>query len=239
MLPTIKKSFFVLVLFLISPIIVMMINWQWHPESINRISEYLFWFTETAGVPWAVLTCLFFTLILAIFMKLNSKKQIVKLILVLVLAMFVGQLIKSVVKTYTAESRPFVLWIETEYRVQDEYFYSLPRSERKEIIKEYISQSPKIPHWLYEHWRNETGYTFPSGHTLFAATWAFLVLMLLNFKRHYIVISTVIAWVILIEISRLGLGMHRPIDLIVGAIIAWPVALLSYYLARLWQIIKE
>lgn len=239
MLPIIKKTFFVLVLFIIAPIIVMTTNWQWQPESLNAVSHYLFWLTETAGVPWALLTCLFFTLLFALLLKVRSKIQIVKLILILVIAMVVGQLVKSAIKTYTAESRPFVLWIEAEYSIQDEYFYSLPRSERKEIIKEYIYQSPKIPHWLYKHWCNETGYTFPSGHTLFAATWAFLALMLLNFKRHYFVISIIIAWVILIEISRLDLGMHRPIDLIVGAIIAWPVALLSYYLARRWQIIKE
>lgn len=234
-----KKIFVTLILFLVVPIAVIAYNWQWQPDSLTSSDRYLFWLTETAGVPWAILTCLFFTLSFIFLLNVKSKRQMIKLILVLIIAMIVGQAIKSAIKTYTAESRPFVLWIEKQYSVKDEYFYSLPRAERKQIITEYVAQSSQIPNWLYQHWRNETGYTFPSGHTLFAATWAFLALLLLNFKRHYIFIGTSIAWVILIEISRLTLGMHRPIDLIVGAIIALPVALLSYYLAKRWRIIEK
>ena len=30
------------------------------------------------------------------------------------------------------------------------------------------------PAWLVHHYENETGYSFPSGHTIFAATWLML-----------------------------------------------------------------
>jgi len=158
---------------------------------------------------------------------------------VLAISVLLGQTIKSIVKNYTAESRPFVLWIEKNYQVDDKYFYSLPRDERQQIIKQYIYQSPKIPNWLYQHWRNETGYTFPSGHTLFAATWAFLALAFLSFKRHRIVIILMITWAVLIEISRITLGMHHPIDVLSGSILAWLIALLAYYFASKLQLLKE
>ncbi|RKS87714.1 phosphatidylglycerophosphatase [Orbus hercynius] len=239
MLSIIKKTLITLAIFLITPITIIAINWQWQPETLNSTSKYLFWITETAGVPWALLSCVFFALLFALCLKLKSPKQLAKLLIILVVAMLLGQAIKSVVKTYTADSRPFVLWIESKYNVDDEYFYSLSRSDRREILKQYIAHSPEIPKWLYQHWRSETGYTFPSGHALFAATWAFLALTLLNFKRYQTIICIIIAWAVLIEMSRIVLGMHRPIDVIVGSIIAWFIAMLSYYLAKRWQLIKE
>lgn len=238
MLSVIKQSLITLAIFLVTPIVIIAINWQWQPESLNNTSEYLFWLTETAGKPWAVLTCVFFVIAFMIILQIKSKMQFIKLLLIFIIAIGLGQLIKSVIKNYTADSRPYVLWIEQNYQIDDDYFYSLPRNERQEIIKMHVYHSPQIPNWLYKHWRNETGYSFPSGHALFAATWAFLALLLLNLKRHYICSSLVIAWAILIEISRIALGMHRPIDVIVGSAIAWGIALFCYYLAIKWRVIK-
>jgi len=239
MFSVIKKTLITLAIFLIVPIFLIVIGWQWQPESLNKASEYLFWLTEMAGMPWAMLTCFILPIIFAICLRIKSKSKFIKLLIVLAISVLLGQTIKSIVKNYTAESRPFVLWIEKNYQVDDKYFYSLPRDERQQIIKQYIYQSPKIPNWLYQHWRNETGYTFPSGHTLFAATWAFLALAFLSFKRHRIVIILMITWAVLIEISRITLGMHHPIDVLSGSILAWLIALLAYYFASKLQLLKE
>ncbi|WP_392563888.1 phosphatase PAP2 family protein [Orbus wheelerorum] len=239
MLPVIKKSFVTLVIFLIVPTFLIVIGWQWQPEALNSSSQYLFWLTQMAGMPWALLTCVILPLVFAFCLRITSLRKFIILLIILALSVLVGQGIKSVVKNYTAESRPFVLWIEKSYQVDDDYFYSLPRDERQQIIKQYVYLSPKIPNWLYQHWRNETGYTFPSGHTLFAATWAFLALIFLNFKRHRIIIILMIMWAILIEISRLALGMHHPIDVISGSILAWLIALLTYYCAAKLHLLEE
>lgn len=224
---------------MITPITMIAINWQWQPSALNLWSKSLFWLTETGSTPWAIFTCVFFAGIFAICMKPKSKMQLIKLVAVLVIAMLAGQIIKSGIKTYTAESRPFVLWIEDTYQVEDDYFYSLPRSERRDLVKEHVAGSTQIPKWLYQHWRNETGYSFPSGHTMFATTWAFLALVLFNFKRKQMVVGLIIGWAVLMEISRVALGMHHASDLIVGSIIAWLVAIFCYYLAKRWRVVDE
>jgi len=48
-----------------------------------------------------------------------------------------------------------------------------------------------------------------------------------------------ITWAVLIEISRITLGMHHPIDVLSGSILAWLIALLAYYFASKLQLLKE
>ncbi|QIQ21200.1 phosphatidylglycerophosphatase B [Zophobihabitans entericus] len=234
----IKKTIIVLAIFLVTPIVALCLNWDWDPNSLNNFSEYLFWITESAGAPWGTLTCVFFFVLFCVLLKLKIKKQIFQVWVLLVAAVLVGQGVKSAIKNYAGESRPFVLWMEKEHEVDDDYFYSLPRVEREELIEEHIAHLNEIPDWLVEHWQNETGYSFPSGHTMFATTWAFLALVLLGFRRHHISVSIIIAWAIVIEISRLALGMHHPIDLILGAILSWLIAIACYFCAKKWHIVE-
>ena len=232
----IKKTIAVLTIFLIIPLSVTAVNWQWQPTSINSTSEYFFWLTETASFPWAIITSgllfLLFCLLLA-----NKTKKTILLLLILVSAMLGGQIIKSLIKQQTAESRPYVLWLAKEYHFNDKQFYSQTRAERKATIEQLLANSNTIPNWLAQHWQNETGYAFPSGHTLFAATWAFLAIALLSFKRHFLIVNAIIIWSLLIETSRLLLGMHYAYDLILGIVLAWVISLICCFYARKWHIV--
>ncbi|WP_267343499.1 MULTISPECIES: phosphatase PAP2 family protein [unclassified Gilliamella] len=154
-------------------------------------------------------------------------------------AILTGQMIKAVIKSQTAESRPYVLWMNKQYQLSDDKFYSLAKSEKKQLIDQLLTNSNMIPTWLREHWQNETGYSFPSGHTLFAVTWAFLAVTLLGFKRHYIVVYMLIIWALLIEISRLCLGMHSPVDLLCGVLVAWIISLICYFYAQKYHIVDN
>ncbi|XKM12523.1 phosphatase PAP2 family protein [Orbaceae bacterium ac157xtp] len=217
----------------------MATSWKWQPQSLNLSSQTFFWLTQTATAPWAAFTGLFFLLLLGFLLKLKTNKQWISLVLVIGFSVLVGQGIKSTIKTMTAESRPFVLWIEEKYSVDDEYFYSLPRAERKALIEQYIYQSPDVPNWLYKHWCNETGYAFPSGHVLFSTTLAFIALLFLNYRRYYGVIALFVIWAILVEISRLVLGMHHPIDVVLGAFIAWILSLSAFLVASKLQLLDR
>lgn len=222
------KSLLILIILLITPLIFLTINWHWQPELLNNYSYYFYWLTETAGSPWSIITCVFFSLIFVLCLKKESKIWLIKLILILAVAIVAGQIIKSGIKNFMAEPRPYVLWMADKYQISDKYFYSLPRMERQALLQVYLQPSSAVPNWLYEHWRTETGYSFPSGHTLFAVTWAFLVFFLLNFKRSYFIIGLIIAWAILVQISRFILGMHYPIDVICSTFIGWMIALFTY-----------
>lgn len=239
MFSILQKSLSVLAIFLITPLAIIIINWHWQPEALNHFSKYLYWVTETAGSPYSIISCGIFSIVFALCLKIHSKSLFLKLIVLLAIAIISGQLIKTVIKNCTTETRPFVSWMESEYQISDQYFYSLPRPERQGLIEDYAQQSSQIPNWLYHHWGKETGYSFPSGHTLFAVTWAFMALFLFNFKRHYLTVSVIIIWALTVLISRLMLGMHHPIDVICSTIIAWIIALCVYQVAVKWRFIER
>ncbi|WP_207626875.1 phosphatase PAP2 family protein [Photorhabdus stackebrandtii] len=66
----------------------------------------------------------------------------------------------------------------------------------------------RIPQWQLTHWKSETGYAFPSGHTLFAASWALLLVGVLWSRRCSILSTIVTAWATSVLISKMALGMH-------------------------------
>lgn len=235
----IKKTIVPLILFLIIPLSVITVNWQWQPTSINNTSKYLFWVTETASFPWAIITSGLFFLLFYLKLVNKNKKTLLLLWLVLVSAMLGGQIIKSIIKQQTAEARPYVIWLDKEFNLNQQQFYSQARAERKANIEKLLANSTMIPRWLSNHWQNETGYAFPSGHTLFAVTWALLAIILLSFKRHFFIVSIITIWSLLIETSRLLLGMHSAYDLILGILLAWLISLICCFYVKKWHIVME
>ncbi|OCG36452.1 hypothetical protein A9G29_00115 [Gilliamella sp. Fer2-1] len=235
----IKKTIAILAIFLIAPLIIIAINWHWQPASLNNTSKYLFLITETASFPWAIITSTILFLVFCLLQSSKTKNKIILLWLLLVSAILSGQIIKHFLKLQTAEPRPYVLWMEKEFNISKQQFYSQTTSEKKEFIQQLFKNSSTIPSWLSYHWQNETSFSFPSGHTLFAVTWAFLALLLLKFKQHYVITSVMIIWSILIEISRLLLGMHSPIDIIASVLIAWIISLICCFCNRKWHIVER
>lgn len=235
----IKKTIATLAIFLVIPLVIIAINWHWQPESLNNTSQFFFVITETASFPWAIITSFVFFILFCLLLNIKTTKKIVLIGILLVGAILTGQMIKAVIKSQTAESRPYVLWMNKQYQLSDDKFYSLAKSEKKQLIDQLLTNSNIIPTWLRQHWQNETGYSFPSGHTLFAVTWAFLAVTLLGFKRHYIVVYMLIIWALLIEISRLCLGMHSPIDLLCGILVAWIISLICYFYAQKYHIVDN
>lgn len=235
----IKKTIATLAIFLVIPLVIIAINWHWQPESLNNTSKFFFVITETASFPWAIITSFVLFILFCLLLNIKTTKKIVLIGILLVGAILTGQMIKAVIKSQTAESRPYVLWMNKQYQLSDDKFYSLTKSEKKQLIDQLLTNSNMIPTWLRQHWQNETGYSFPSGHTLFAVTWAFLAVTLLGFKRHYIVVYMLIIWALLIEISRLCLGMHSPVDLLCGVLVAWIISLICYFYAQKYHIVDN
>ncbi|MCW2482857.1 phosphatase PAP2 family protein, partial [Candidatus Symbiopectobacterium sp. NZEC135] len=116
----------------------------------------------------------------------------------------------------------------------ERYFYSLPRPERARLVAEQLNAQTQIPEWLRAHWQFETGFAFPSGHTLFAATWALLAVGLLWARRHYKTVVVLMVWASGVMGSRLVLGMHWPQDLIAATLMSWVLVVLACTLAQRW-----
>jgi len=74
-----------------------------------------------------------------------------------------------------------------------------------------------------------TGSSFPSGHVQNSATLFFSLAM--YFKKRYLWVLAIVLSV-LMSLSRLFLGLHYPIDVVVGALLGLAVPLLFYVLFK-------
>lgn len=218
---------------LVMPVFVWFIDWTWTPNEDNPILKPLFWMTETASSPWGAITSVVLALWFVWRLRLTFKPGAL-LIAILAVTVVGGQGVKSAIKETMEEPRPFVLWMENEFQLDDHAFYALPRKERARIVEQHLKGEERVPPWLSKHWERETGYSFPSGHTLFTATWALLGIGMLLPRRRYISAVVLMVWAITVAGSRLLLGMHWPEDLIVSVLLSGLFAFLASWAAEYW-----
>ncbi|HCD1274840.1 phosphatidylglycerophosphatase [Citrobacter amalonaticus] len=218
-------------LLLIMPVTVWVSGWSWQPGQDTGWLKAMYWITETVTQPWGIIThvilcgwffwCLRFRL-----------KAAVMLFTILAGAILLGQGVKSWVKERVQEPRPFVIWLEKTHHIPVDEFYTLKRKDRSDLVKEQLTTQQAIPHFLRQHWQKETGFAFPSGHTMFAASWALLAVGLLWPRRRTVTIAILLVWATGVMGSRLLLGMHWPRDLVVATLISWALVTLATWLAQ-------
>lgn len=160
-------------LLMIMPAVVWLTGWKWHPELPQQGLKLLYWVTESVTQPWGIIT---HTILCGWFLwclRFRLRAAVV-LFMILAAAILLGQGIKSWIKGQVQEPRPFVIWLEKTRQVPVDQFYALKRKERAKLVHEQLVQEQGIPKFLRKHWQKETGFAFPSGHTMFAASWALL-----------------------------------------------------------------
>ncbi|WP_066177452.1 phosphatase PAP2 family protein [Arcobacter porcinus] len=74
--------------------------------------------------------------------------------------------------------------------------------------------------------------TFPSGHTVFIATWTILLFCFLLEKRRYFLASLFYILAFSIELSRLLLGMHFWQDLFASVCISFFTVVFYIFIIR-------
>ncbi|CAI0886742.1 phosphatidylglycerophosphatase B [Serratia entomophila] len=220
-------------LLLLMPLAIWICGWQWQPGGDEALLKGLFWITETVTSPWGLLTSVILCAWFMWCLRFRLKAAI-GLAILLAAALLIGQGVKSLIKDRVQEPRPFVVWLEQNHGVEEKYFYSLPRKARSALVGEQLQDQSLVPGWLRQHWQFETGFAFPSGHTLFAATWALLGVGLLWPRRHYKTVALLMLWATGVMGSRLALGMHWPRDLVMATLIGWLLVTLACWLAQRW-----
>ncbi len=180
----------------------------------------LWWVTETVTQPWGIIT---HVVLCGWFLWCLRFRLRAALILFLILAAAIpggtgGEILGS--RRGSEEPRPFVIWLENTRQVPVTQFYALKRKERAKLVHEQLAQAQDIPSFLRKHWQKETGFAFPSGHTMFAASWALLAAGLLWPRRRWGTIAVLLVWATAVMGSRPALGMHWPLDLIVATLIS-------------------
>ncbi|BAO43217.1 phosphatase PAP2 family protein [Thiolapillus brandeum] len=100
-------------------------------------------------------------------------------------------------------------------------FYELPdKASRSQRLEAAWKKSPlSLPPLLRAHWTEETGFSFPSGHA-FAATAlaAWLSLWIMCGGSRLWLLAPVWGWMLAVCYSRIALGVHRPEDILAGAL---------------------
>lgn len=123
----------------------------------------------------------------------------------------------------------------------DEFYALGDKPERSAFLAERIGdvRTPALGDEVREHWLLETGYSFPSGHSLAAMTFAafFLTLAIsyLDQRRRQLVFLLLPVWALAVIASRPLLRVHSALDIGVGAFEGLVIGLLSVALGR-WLI---
>ncbi|EFE94694.1 phosphatidylglycerophosphatase B [Serratia odorifera] len=221
------------IVLLLMPLAVWFSGWLWQPGGNDTLLKAMFWLTETVTSPWGLITSVLLSAWFLWCLRFRLKPAI-GLFVLLSAAILVGQGVKSLIKERVQEPRPFVVWLEQAHGIDEKYFYSLHRNARGALVKEQLAEQTLVPAWLRKHWQFETGFAFPSGHTMFAASWALLGVGLLWPRRHYKTVAVLMLWATGVMGSRLLLGMHWPRDLVMATAIAWLLVTIACWLAQRW-----
>ena len=128
------------------------------------------------------------------------------------LILVLGFVCKSALKQLTEIPRPYTEVLTQNLLIpQPSHFYNLSSLQKNEVI---AKMGGIVSGWRTSQWQGERDYSFPSGHTIFAAVClAFFGNVFLRNGR-YLLTLAISAWAMGVAYSRLWFGMHRPIDLL-------------------------
>ena len=212
-------------LLLTVPLAFWLTGWHWQAATPGNYPLYLI--TQTAG-KYGILPIT--AGLYALLWWTHRRGEARALLLVVLLAIGSTQATKILIKPLIAEPRPYIVAMADAEPSRIHAFYAQPRSERRTYVTHYYADSA-TPSYLTAHRASETGYSFPSGHSLFAASWALLFAGIIGYanRRRRFVSTAVILWAMLVKASRVTLGLHYPIDLAGAILIACTIILPLLY----------
>lgn len=192
-------------------------------------SDLAFALTNSGGVLYIVLLTLISAALFAYrsSVKLHFTYKFLKQfgILFLMLAFFalLNEFGLKGLAKFTRPSHEFV-FKNAPKNIDIDKFYELSVHDRQKLLKKMIDESPylkvNIDEKVLDHWVEEAGYSFPSGHSfnafLLATVIAFSIKRSrrLSLNKYYFI---PFIWATAIGISRVAIGAHAPIDVTFGA----------------------
>ena len=173
-----------------------------------------------------------------------GRRELPRLVLPALLFLGVGAAFNEhLLKPWLNQPRPDIRWLASPASGPvlpegAEAFYRLPdkTARSRRLAHRLAVAGPALPPRVAEHWIEETGFSFPSGHAFASAALAgWFTLWVLCLGRRSWLLPLLVAWSLSVAWSRLVLGVHRPEDVLTGAaqgvLLAWAVG----FLVQRWR----
>lgn len=212
------------------------------------IARAAVWVSDSGGVgiePFMALALL--TIVVTrpgLAMRTRALEAVVLLGLLLVSLGGMSLANEHLIKPTMAIPRPNIVALADEgvLGLSPDEFYALgDKPERSAYLAGRLADpsAPVLGDEVRDHWVTETGYSFPSGHSLAAMTFAafFLTLALsyLDTRRRRLVFLILPVWALAVIASRPLLRVHSALDIGVGASEGLVIGLISVMVGR-WVI---
>jgi len=156
-------------------------------------------------------------------------------------SLFIGALAfvnEYLTKPLLKEVRPSHHYIANQLGVshQLDSVYQFTKTQRKYYFDQLIQNNEtyfsNIDIKVLHHWIEEAGYSFPSGHSfnayLLATVMAFSIFNATNKKLHKYFWAPFL-WAFMVALSRVAIGAHNPLDVIVGALAGFTISAVFIY----------
>lgn len=220
--------------------------WTWLLTADVRYTDAALFLTHSANLTGAVLIACFLLVIFATRRRLSSRYRLAEALAIAGTALVFaggGALVnENFVKEHLKTPRPNIEWLTTsaggsalEYPAS--LFYEAgDKLARKQKLQEALKLAPaELGQKIKAHWLDETGYSFPSGHSysafLLTTLFLFLAVTFLEPKRR-LVFYLLLPWAVLVAYSRVALMVHTPLDIFAGACTGVLFGVLAWFIAR-------
>lgn len=204
----------------------------------STFATSLYWITFSGTAPYGVATVL---LVLALAYRRLPHSLFISLFLAISISQLMSLSLSHTLKSHFKEPRPNLVFLaeqaqfsHTPLSLAD--FYQLDKNARSQAITNALADlkvtAPEITldSRIHQHWENEIGYSFPSGHTIFAATLVLTASYYLLLAGCPIFPVVLLGWGLLMGLSRMLLGMHWPQDVLFSTCLAALISSFSVFL---------
>lgn len=221
-------------IFLIFYALLLGAVWVFYPEFTavakdSIWSSIAYWSTMSAGKTGTLIIVATTSILYAI--KGSSAKERIRIAIQSFLV--IGGLLtgfallnEHVIKTAVKRSRPSHTFIirQTGSTASLDSLYSLAEARRKVFFHDLIASDTvhfkAIDQRILDHWVDESGYSFPSGHSFNAFLLAGILasgIYQAGKKSSYAFCTILLLWAGLVAVSRVAVGAHSALDVTVGA----------------------
>ncbi|MCE2740338.1 MAG: phosphatase PAP2 family protein [Sphingobacteriales bacterium] len=196
----------------------------------NSWTNIAYLLTESAGINGTLLG-IFIASFLYTINEIGYRKKILVfskaiLGLILIISLFAA-INEHLTKPYFKYQRPSHVYLLNKLNMQTKLdsIYQLSAEERENWFRQHTTKEAKIfteiKPTILEHWLQEAGYSFPSGHTfnafLLACIFSFGIAN--NSKSKGLQNASILPfiWATGVGISRVAIGAHNIVDVLTGA----------------------